>query len=225
MVQCNILHRSIDSKPVTGPETGAFPGAGPLFPGCIRRLIIPMALSDPTPRTLLHRRTVICQGYRRQDGLYDIEAHLEDTKTYPFSNRDRREVRPGEPVHGMWLRLTVDADLNVVDAEASTDYAPFRVCPRVTPKFRRLAGLTIGPGWMRAVNKRVGGVAGCTHLTELLGPAATTAYQTLAGQRRPDGADNGARRPFFLDSCHALKSDGEVVKTNWPAFYTGTNQP
>lgn len=183
-----------------------------------------MALSDPVPRNLLHRRDIRCRGFRRDDGLYDIEAHLEDTKTYPFSNRDRGEIRAGEPIHGMWLRLTVDAELHVRDAEASTEYAPFRVCPRVTAEFKRLAGLRIGPGWMREVQKRVGGAAGCTHLTELLGPLATTAYQTLAGQRRQDAAKNGSKRPFFLDSCHALKSDGEVVKVHWPAFYTGADR-
>lgn len=180
-----------------------------------------MPLSPPVARQLLHQRTVICRGYRRDDGLLDIEGHLEDTKSHPFCNRDRGEIPAGEPVHGMWLRLTIDDDLEVRDAEASTEYAPFTVCPRITPNFKRLVGLRIGAGWTREVRKRVGGLQGCTHLVELLGPIATTAYQTLAGQRRTHDPKPPAARPIFLDSCHALKSDGEVVKLNWPAYYTG----
>lgn len=180
-----------------------------------------MALSEPVTRQLLHQRRVTCRGYRRADGLFDIEGHLEDTKTYAFSNHDRGEVKPGEPIHGMWLRLTVDGELTVHDAEASTEYAPYAVCPRITPNFQRLRGLRIGAGWMRAVRQRVGGAEGCTHLTELLGPVATTAFQTLAGRRRPRDAGDRASRPFFIDSCHALKSDAEVVRLHWPEHYTG----
>lgn len=180
-----------------------------------------MPLSQPVPRQLLHQRVITCQGYRRDDGLLDIEGHLEDSKSYPFRNRDRGEIPAGEPVHGMWLRLTIDEELQVRDAEASTEYAPYAVCPRITPNFKRLVGLRIGAGWMREVRKRVGGVEGCTHLVELLGPIATTAYQTLAGQRKGRDSKAPNARPFFLDSCHALKSDGEVVKLHWPAHFTG----
>jgi hypothetical protein len=30
-----------------------------------------------------------------------------------------------------------------------------------------------------------------------------------------------AKRPFFIDSCHALAADGDIVKTFWPEFYEG----
>ena len=180
-------------------------------------------LSPPAPRQLLHQRLVTCRGYRRDDGLFDIEAHLEDTKSYPFRNRDRGKIRAGEPVHGMWLRLTLDENLRVHDAEASTEYAPYAVCPRITPNFKRLSGLEIGAGWMREARQRVGGTEGCTHLTELLGPLATTAFQTLAGRRRAKAPADPKARPFFLESCHALKSDGEVVKVRWPEHYTGSS--
>lgn len=177
-------------------------------------------LSQPVPRQPLHQRAVTCRGYRRDDGLLDIEGHLEDTKSYPFRNQDRGEIPAGEPVHGMWLRLTIDEDLKIHDAEASTEFAPYAVCPRVTPNFKRLAGLRIGAGWMREVQERVGGVEGCTHLVELLRPIATTAFQTLAGQRKARLPNTPAARPFFLDTCHALRSDGEVVKVHWPEHFT-----
>ena len=40
---------------------------------------------DPTvAREPLHRRTIEIHGYKREDGLYDIEGHLVDTKPYDF---------------------------------------------------------------------------------------------------------------------------------------------
>ena len=39
-----------------------------------------MPLSPAPPRQPVHDRRVRCQGYRRADGLWDIEGHLTDTK-------------------------------------------------------------------------------------------------------------------------------------------------
>ena len=40
-----------------------------------------MPLTNPAPRKLMHTRAIDCKGYERADGLWDIEAHLVDTKT------------------------------------------------------------------------------------------------------------------------------------------------
>lgn len=179
-------------------------------------------LSPAAPREPIHHRQVACRGYRRADGLWDIEGHLVDVKTYPFANAERGEIAPGEPLHDMWLRLTVDDQLTVIRAEAATVAGPFAVCPAITPAFARLEGLRIGPGWRRAVHARLGGVHGCTHLVELLGPLATTAYQTVHTWRaKREPTLETARPPRHLDSCHALARDGEVVRAHYPRWYTG----
>ena len=184
-----------------------------------------MPLSAPAPRELLHTRTVTCHGYRREDGLWDIEGHLVDVKTYGFDNHHRGRVEAGEPVHEMWLRLSIDDDMTIRAAEAATDHAPYAMCPDITPRFGLLEGLRIGPGFHREVQKRVGGVKGCTHLVELLRPLATAAFQTLVAKRRKReaDADGPPKRPVFLNTCHAHASDSPEVKRRWPAFYTGTD--
>lgn len=193
-----------------------------------------MPLSIPTDREPTHTRRVTCQGYRRADGLFDIEGHLTDVKSYAVPNEFRGTIEPGEPIHDMWLRLTVDEDFHVVAVEAVTDAGPFEVCPAITPNFGRLVGLTIGPGWRRKVQERLGGAEGCTHLVELLGPLATTAYQTMFGERsrrrreaeargetvRENPAEAG-RKPRLLNTCHAFAETGPVVKRLWPDHYTG----
>lgn len=191
-----------------------------------------MPLSPATPREPIHTRTIECRGYRRADGLWDIEGHLTDIKTYGFENQFRGTIPAGEPIHDMWLRLTVDDRLLIHAIEAVTDASPFPACPSITPNFQRLKGLRIAPGFQRAVRERLGGTAGCTHLVDLLGPVATTAYQTVfpyrEHQRRAAAPDAEARpleewgrKPRLIDSCHAFASDGEVVKRYWPDFYTG----
>lgn len=179
-----------------------------------------MPLSAPTSRKTIHRRSIECHGYQRDDGLWDIEGHLIDTKTYTFKNRDRGDIAPGEPIHEMWLRLTVDDELLIHAVEAATDWGPFTICPAITEKFKLLEGLRIGPGWRRQVKKLVGGVNGCTHLVELIGPVATTAFQTIYSRKSRRGDNQGnEKKPHFIDRCHALASNSEVVKTHWPKFY------
>jgi hypothetical protein len=183
-----------------------------------------MPLSPPAPREPLHVRQVECRGYRREDGLWDIEGHLVDTKTYAFNNRHRGEIKPGVALHEMWIRLTLDDQMTVKHVEAVTDAGPFAVCGDIAPAFRKLEGLTVGQGWTRKVRDLLGGTAGCTHIVELLGPVATTAFQTMFSERERQRRAGGAgtrSKPRPLDSCHALRSDGPVVKEQWPEFYTG----
>lgn len=184
-----------------------------------------MPLSEPAPREALHTRTIVCQGFRRDDGLWDIEAHLTDAKTYAFPNAYRGDIAPGEPIHDMWLRVTVDSDLVIRAVEAATDASPFAVCPAIAPRFALLEGLTIGPGWTRRVRGLLGGVNGCTHLVELLRTMATVAYQTIWTARRGRNEDPKAAaartRPAYLDRCHALRRDGPVVREHYPEWYTG----
>ena len=100
-----------------------------------------MPLSPPPGRELLHSRDIVLRGYRRADGLYDIEAQLTDTKSYGSANRDRGYIDAGEPIRRMWLRLTVDEERRVVASEAASDHTPYAVSPSAAPNFSRLAGL------------------------------------------------------------------------------------
>ncbi len=187
-----------------------------------------MPLSEPPyERERFHNRTVECFGYRRADGLWDIEGHMVDTKTYAFHNKARGRIAPGDAIHNMWIRLTLDDSFEIKAIEAVTDDAPFPICSGITPNFQCIVGLKVAGGWMRDVKQRLGGVHGCTHLVELLGPMATVAFQTIYPGRerlareagRPSEASK--TRPRIINSCHALSSDGPVVKDHWPQWYTG----
>jgi hypothetical protein len=169
-------------------------------------------------RALVHTRRLRFEAYKRADGLWDIEAHLTDIKPADF--RLSSGVRAaGAPVHDMWIRLTVDGALNVVDAVAQTDAMPYPgECDAIAPEYpRRLVGLNLRQNFRMSVQMRFAGLAGCTHLTELLTQFPTAAIQALAGEK-VDNQDDGTK-PFQLDRCHALDTRGEVVRRYYPRWH------
>jgi hypothetical protein len=202
-----------------------------------------MPLSQPATRERLHTRSIEINGYRRTDGNYDIEAHLTDCKSFGQTNFDRGTIEAGEPIHDMWLRLTVDETMHIHAVEAVSDKTPYVMCPTAAPNFIRLVGLQIKPGFLREATRRVGGTIGCTHLRELLQQMATTAFQTInpAKARREMAAEGAVDdRPGndaldtwiterwgggnkILNSCLAYDEKGPLVKRRWPQWYTGSD--
>lgn len=186
-----------------------------------------MPLSPPAPRRHFHTRDVRCEGFLRDDGLWDIEGHIRDTKAYGYDEVFRGRMEPGRPVHEMRIRLTLDDAFEIVAIEAVTDAAPYPPCGLVPAAFARLKGIRIGAGWRREVRKRLGRVEGCTHLIELLDPIATVAFQTVSGGKDPEGReptashDAAGGKPYFVDGCRAWASDGPVVKRLLPQYYRG----
>jgi hypothetical protein len=118
----------------------------------------------------------------------------------------------------MWVRVAIDEAMTIRTIEAVTDAAPYRICPTVTDNFRRLEGLAIRPGFLSRVRELLGGTEGCTHLVELMGPLATTVYQTV-WSKRFEAPRDAAGAPPLLDSCRAFARDGDIVRRLWPAFY------
>lgn len=178
-----------------------------------------MPLSAPVARDPIHTRRVICHGFRRKDGLWDIEGHLTDTKDYDFQRLFRPDLlKTGEPLHKMSVRITIDDDLLIHAVEAVTDESPFPHCGDIAPKFSTLKGLNLAQGFLKEVRTRFGGVNGCTHIVEMMGPIATTAFQTIFPVLSREREQSG--RPPVIDSCHAFSADGPVVARLWPQYAT-----
>ena len=170
-------------------------------------------------RELLHTRRVRYEGYKRADGLWDIEAHLTDIKNHDYHLKTGVR-RAGQPVHSMWLRLTIDRRFNVVDAAASSEAVPYPGgCETIAPAYRGLIGLNLVRHFRLKANELLGGVRGCTHLTEMLAGMPTAAIQSFAGEMKEE-LDDGSK-PFQLDQCHALDTTGETVRVWYPKWYRG----
>ena len=181
-----------------------------------------MPLPPPAPRTPIHTRTFDCRGYERDDGLWDIEGHLRDTKAFDWRRREGMTDLPaGDPVHDMWIRLTIDLDMKIHAALAVTDSSPYRACGDITPNFSALVGRTIERGWTKGLRAAIGGSHGCTHMWELLGRVAAVAYQSTGQARarhRPVASD---RIPYQFMSCHMYTPDSVATLERWPHLYRG----
>lgn len=182
-----------------------------------------MPLSSSHSRRLLkHTRAIQIQAFARDDGLWDIDAHLTDTKTRDTSLASGIRAA-GAPMHDLWLRITIDTQLTVVAAEAVSDAVPYPgFCDTIGSAYGKLVGLNLMKGFRQGVVERLAGIAGCTHLTELALVLPTAAIQAMAGEvidtRDGAQADLQQQKPFQLDRCHALRSDGAAVAQYYPRW-------
>ncbi len=140
-----------------------------------------MPLSEPAERELLHARDIAIRGYARADGLIDVEAHMTDTKTYAF---DKSRSRHGAARRAAAWHVAADHGRYLAPHHRmrGARWTTRRTRSAREPRriSRRLAGLSIKPGFLREAGLRVGGAQGCTHLAR----AAAT-----GGDRRvPDPA-------------------------------------
>ena len=171
-------------------------------------------------RRPLHRRALDVQVFARDDGLFDVEASLTDTKPHDMLLAGVPR-KAGDPIHQMRLHLTVDATLTVTAASSETLWMPYvDACAQHGDAYARLVGLNLMKGFRKAVLERLGGTRGCTHLTELCQILPTAVIQAMAGSvidTREGGADGNP--PFQLDRCHALRRDGATVAEFYPRWH------
>jgi Protein of unknown function (DUF2889) len=180
-------------------------------------MALPIAASE---RQLKHRRSIDVQVFARGNGLWEVDAHISDVRT--LETRMPAGMLPaGSPIHDMLLRLVIDESFNVLEAGAQTNAMPYAgQCDNYGDIYSALVGLNLMKGFRQAVKERLGGNRACTHITELTQVLPTAVVQAFAGEvldTRGDGADSA--RPFQLDRCHALRSDGDAVKTHFPRWF------
>lgn len=175
-----------------------------------------MPLPPPAPRTPMHTRQIRFQGFHRDDGLWDIEGELLDTKPHAFEIEGEGRWEPEQPIHHMRIRVTLDDEMVVRDIVAVMDSFPHSPCPQAQAPMQRMVGSTMGRGWRQAIERHLGGIQGCTHLRELLFAMATAAFQTRSASFAPppDG-----RPPMHLGKCLAWDFDGPVVEKVYPMFF------
>lgn len=173
-------------------------------------------------RRLLHTRQVQCEGYLRSDGLFEVEATMKDISaegTQMFFKR----LHAGQALHDMRIVVGFDKEMVIHSVEVHTRETPTPYCGDSNARYQALVGLKIGAGFSKTVRSLFGGTQGCTHLTELLGPLATTAVQTWFACWRQTNVPSQAHqqtgplaRPLLVDTCQAYRIDGKAMQVIWP---------
>jgi hypothetical protein len=177
-----------------------------------------MPLSSPSPRRRLHTRQVRYEGFLRDDGLFDIDASLHDVKDQDCVLLSGVR-RAGDAVHDIHLRVTIDRKGTIRAIETTSDSTPYPpYCADHDNAYAKLLGASLFDGFRKTLYGAMGGVQGCTHITEMLSYLPTAAVQTFAGLQRED---SGEHKPYQLDRCHALDTHGEAVRRYYPKWFRG----
>jgi hypothetical protein len=172
---------------------------------------VQVAMDRGRRRRLAHTRQITSVVFERDDGQWEVEATLVDSK--PFTVKlPESEIAPNEPIHEMTVGITFDRSLFIRSAEARMVHTPYRVCSGISDRYRQLVGLQIVPGFNNRVKRMFHGVEGCTHLTELLATIATVALQVMRFTDNREGLK-------VIDGCHTFRRDGDVVRIHFPESY------
>ena len=65
-------------------------------------------------KSLVHSRTIFLEGYVREDGLFDIEGRIKDTKSYDVTRTDGSCLKKGDPLHEMHIVLTINIKMQII---------------------------------------------------------------------------------------------------------------
>lgn len=183
-----------------------------------------MTLPTSVERVESHLRTYRFQAYRRKDGLWDIDATVQDSKPYVYFDHTRGAMEPGAFIHNISVRVTFDGDFVVRDIVCALDDTPYLFCQGGGDNLPELVGANLMKGWRQRVGEVLGATSGCTHLREMLLSVRTVAFQTLSSEwenrTEPDSlhTETLTTRPAYLGGCHAMALDGPVVATHFPQF-------
>lgn len=164
-------------------------------------------------RKLMHRRRIESFGFLRDDGLWDIEASMQDLKAYDVNREfDHSVVPEGSPFHDISVTLTLDDTFLIKEVLVTMDAFPFPSCGGAVPSFDVLKGTRIGAGWNRWLKQTFSGKVGCTHVLELFPVVATTAFQTMwqpLGEKYPKQVPGALMK--LINSCHGWSDEGPMV--------------
>lgn len=175
-------------------------------------------LPEPTERTAIQTRSIVCRSYRRSDGLIDIDTRFIDTRPFAYENDFRGTCPAGSALHNLQMRVTLDARRHIVAVASAMPATPYGSCTGVNPNFQRLVGLSVGRGFRKAVRERLGGVEGCTHMLALLDTMAAASMQAYASDRYAPRQPGEAPPPTvwkidaLVDTCWSYKADSPVIR-------------
>ncbi|KWF68725.1 hypothetical protein WT57_00215 [Burkholderia pseudomultivorans] len=181
-----------------------------------------VAATDAVTREPLHTRRIAFEGFRRSDGLFEIEGHLTDRKPHDFAPPSGVRVVPAnDPIHDIGLCVVFDLDMVIHAVSTFIRAYPYRECPGGGASLQALVGLRIGAGWSGEVRKRLPPGETCAHLREILIPLATAAIQTVNPLRARGllEATDASGKPLKIDSCYAYGASRELVRQHWPMFH------
>ena len=117
-------------------------------------------------------------------------------------------------VHDMRVALRVrHPDLVITAVDGAMDTQPYTICPEALPPLQQLVGVSVGQGFTRAVNERLGRQQGCSHLTALIqamGPVIRQAAGAAFRDRNTEAVMGGGGDRWFVNTCRSWRENGPL---------------
>ncbi len=162
----------------------------------------------------VHTRKIEINTFDLGDHRILVEGELEDTRRSPNGENSDAETFL---IHHLVARIWVQGpDLTISAVDAEMKRIPRQACPEALPAIGRLAGVKIITGFTQKVKDLIGGIRGCSHLTNLfltLGPVAVQGYWAAYGRKPETRSLQNPAISRVIDSCHVWRKDGPFVKS------------
>lgn len=168
------------------------------------------AVKDKIP---VQSRAIEIQIFDLGDHRVMVEGQLRDRRLVPPRGSQDHPALIHHLVARLWVR---GPDLTITAAEAEMKQFPRDLCPEILPGLQKLVGLRIITGYTQKVKELIGGVQGCSHLTNLfltMGPAAVQGYWAAYGREPGARSLNNPAILRVIDSCHVWRKDGPLVQS------------
>jgi hypothetical protein len=162
----------------------------------------------------VHSRTITVNSYEIDDSSLLVEGDLVDERFFPSYYYSRNEFLDPGIVHDIRVEMRVSLPaLEILEARATMRKIPIGECLGVEASAARVVGLRIRPGFSRDLKDRLGGIAGCLHMTTLIyhmGAAAVQGMWAVLSRKREGGATKSMDYdPGILkNSCWLWREDG-----------------
>jgi hypothetical protein len=109
-----------------------------------------------------------------------IEGSLTDERLFPSVIHAINKKRGAGLIHQITVTMELSIpQLKIISVKAEMPVVPDEDCRDIKEAIRKLAGLSIQPGFTNETRKILGKVSGCPHLTNLLLLMSSAAVQGL----------------------------------------------
>ncbi len=165
----------------------------------------------------VHSRLMEVRTYPAEEGRLVVEGRLRDERFVTGYHWNGEAFTPGV-VHNLAVRfLVAEVPPVILDAEAEMLDVPNQHCPETLNSIEAMKGLSIVSGYGEEVRRRMGGVKGCAHLTQLVMVMGTAALHGawIAGSRKPRPVpatpEAFAGLSQLVNSCRLWREDGPIL--------------
>ena len=163
----------------------------------------------------IHTRDIKIATFDYDDAHIVVEGELNDNRIIPNFNH-KGDLRPPGNIHRMFIRLLIEIkSIRIVQVEVEMPGIPHQECPETIPRFAKLEGLHIAPGFTSKVQKLIGGPKGCAHLSGLLMAMASAALQGLWTHRNREHQDYidvaEMANVYLVNTCWVWRRGGPLV--------------